>query len=288
MTQGVQLTKGKQATKAKRITQTLAILNQKGGVGKTTLTVNLGGALAHLGKKVLIIDIDPQGNFTEAIGMQKLFYSERPTLYEALLGNKGVKLMDLVREHPHERFFFVPSNYQMSLADQALYMARNREHKLKGLVAQLEGQYDWILIDCPPAISNLTDNALNAARHLVIPFEPEPPAIRSLELLFDQVESLEKGLNIQIRVLAVVPNKVLDTTLTKRILGELRSAVPMVTPFEIRKRVLLQEAWSTGNSIFSYKSGSTAHAETQQEIMNLYIQLAQLVMERAERRGDEQ
>jgi chromosome partitioning protein len=259
------------------MTNIVAVCNQKGGVGKTTLTINLGAALADAGERVLLIDLDPQGHLTEGVGFQQVYLESNPTLYDCLVGNKGAKFQDLIKRHPAEPFSVIPSSYQLMLAEQSLFMARNREHKLKGLLSQLDGGFDWILIDCPPSLGNLTDNALNAARHVVVPIQAEATSVRALELLFDQIESVEKGLNIRVRVLAVVPNLVQDSALSKRILADLHQQIPTVTPFEMRKRVLLQVAWSKGCSIFGYKPASNAEEQTQREIIDLYRQLADFV-----------
>ena len=261
----------------------IAICNQKGGVGKTTLTINLGAALADRGQRVLLIDLDPQGHLTEGVGLQEIYLRGAPSLYGCLVDAKGVTIFDLIQQHPSERFAVIPATYQLMLAEQALFMARNREHKLKALLAQLDGQYDWILIDCPPALGNLTDNALNASRQVVVPIQAEATSVRALELLFDQIESVERGLSIHIRVLAVVPNLVQDSALAKRILSDLRQSVPMVTPFELRKRVQLQLAWSNGCSIFSYQASSGAQPHIRAELMKLYSQVATFVTEQAER-----
>lgn len=173
------------------------------------------------------------------------------------------------------------------LADQALFMARNREHRLRALLGQLGTPYNWALIDCPPALSNLTDNALNAARQVIIPVQAEPTSVRALELLFDQIESVERGLNIHVRILAIVPNLVQDSVMAKQILGDLRRSIPEVTPFEIRKRVLLQETWGKGCSIFAYQPTTPAQARTRDELTDLYRRLAQLVLERVEETNHE-
>ena len=260
----------------------VAVCNQKGGVGKTTLTINLGAALAHQGHRVLLIDLDPQGHMTEGVGMQDSYLSEGPSLYECLVGtNKGVKVADLIRKHEGEPLWIIRATYQLMLVEQALFMARNREHKLKALLAQLEGQFDCVLIDCPPSLGNLTDNALNASRNVIVPIQAEATSVRAVELLFDQIESIERGLNIQVRILAVVPNLVQDSAMSKRILADLRNQVPVVTPFELRKRVLLQAAWSSGCSIFGYKPQSRADEQIRVEIADVYSQLADFVIEKA-------
>lgn len=262
------------------MTQIIAICNQKGGVGKTTLTINLGAALAQDGSRVLLIDADPQGHLSEGVGLQDLYLQESPTLYEAMVATKAIGLAELIHRPPAERFDVIPSNYQMMLAEQALFMARNREHKLMALLAPIRASYDWILIDCPPALGNLTDNALNAARQVIIPIQAEATSVRALELLFDQIESVERGLNIEIRVLAVVPNLVQDSSMAKRILTDLRGSIPMIVPFELRKRVLLQVAWSKGCSIFAYQALSSSDERNRREIAFHYEELVAHLRER--------
>ena len=175
----------------------IAICNQKGGVGKTALTINLGAALSELNKKVLLIDLDPQGHLTEGVDVKDLYLREANTLFEALTDHKGDGDR-LVHQVPHEKFDIIPSNYQMALIEQKLFMTRNREHKLRELLDDLSKQYDFILIDCPPNLGNLTDNALNAARRVVVPIQAETSSVHALDLLFDQIESVEHGLKIEI------------------------------------------------------------------------------------------
>lgn len=257
-------------------TYTIAICNQKGGVGKTTLTLNLGGALGALDHKVLMVDLDPQGHLTEGVGLRDYYDRDYISLYDLLVQSKGT-LANLLIKPAHETFSIIPANYQMMLAEQSLYMLRNREHKLKNLLALLDGQFDYILIDCPPTLGNLTDNALNAAGNVVIPVQAESTSIRALELLFDQIESIEQGLNIQINKLAVVPNLVQDSAISKRILEDLRGMIPNVTPFELRKRVILQNALDEGRLIFSYTPATSDHTQSQKEVVEDYQKLAQFV-----------
>lgn len=260
------------------MTNIIALCNQKGGVGKTALTINLGAALATLGERVLLVDLDPQGHLTEGVGFKELYLENTPTLYDIFNEKKGTRPAGLIHRHQREPYSVIPSHYQMMLAEQTLFMARNREHKLKALLDGLDGQFDWILIDCPPALGNLTDNALNAARQVIIPIEAEPSSLRAIDLLFDQIESVERGLHVDIRVLAVVPNKVQDSAMAKRILSELRTKVPVVTPFEIRKRVILQSAWSTGCSIFAFPTTTATDEQTRVEVAEQYMQLAHFVV----------
>ena len=254
----------------------IAICNQKGGVGKTALTINLGAALAEQHKKVLLIDLDPQGHLTEDVGMKDLYLEEQNNLYEALTDHKAVQSA-LIHDVPHEKFDLISSNYQMALIEQKLFMTRNCEHKLKELLELVGKEYDFVLIDCPPNLGNLTDNALNAARKVVVPIQAETSSVRALDLLFDQIESVEQGLKIKIEVLAVVPNLVQDSALSRRILTDLRSGIPVVMPFEIKKRVVLQEAYDQGRSIFSFKAPNSTKEEDSNELKQLYLELANVI-----------
>ena len=261
------------------MSQIIAICNQKGGVGKTALTINLGAALSEQDRKVLLIDLDPQGHLTEGVGVKDLYLKETNTLSEAITDHKGDDDR-LIHHIPHEKFDIIPSNYQMALIEQKLFMTRNREHKLRELLDDLSQQYDFVFIDCPPNLGNLTDNALNAARRVVVPIQAETSSLRALDLLFDQIESVEHGLKIQVAVLAVVPNLVQDSALSKRILSDLRTNIPVVTPFEIKKRVVLQEAYDKGRSIFSYEPPNSVKAHDALELKEVYAELAGFVIER--------
>jgi chromosome partitioning protein len=262
-------------------TTVVAICNQKGGVGKTTLTINLGAAFAELGYRVLLIDLDPQGHLTEGTGLRDYYDRDDISLYEHLVNGKG-KVTDLIIQPEHESFSVMPTNYQMMLAEQSLFMSRNREHKLKHMLAKLADEFAWILLDCPPTLGNLTDNALNAAQKVVIPVQAESTSLRALDLLFDQIESIEQGLGIQIEKLAVVPNLVQDSTISRRTLEDLRDHVPHVTPFELRKRVILQNAWDEGRSIFRYEPIKPDQVKAKREVVEDYLRLAQFVVARTE------
>ena len=258
-----------------------AICNQKGGVGKTALTINLGAALADKGKRMCLIDLDPQGHLTEGVGLKQLYLQEGINLYKALTDHKD-EIAKLIHHVPHEKFDIIPSNYEMMLAEQTLFMARNREHKLRALLADIT-EYDWILIDCPPNLGNLTDNALNAARLVIIPIQAETTSVRALDLLFDQIESIEQGLKIKITILSIVPNLVQDSALSRRILEDLRQSIPAITPFEIRKRVVLQEAYDKGCSIFSFKAPTSTKEDDCHDLRRLYSELADFISARTEK-----
>lgn len=264
------------------MTHIISVCLQKGGVGKTTLTINLGAALAARGSRVLLIDLDPQGHLTEGIGLAQSYLTDQYNLYTALTNPADQHGEQLIQAAPHDQFHVIPSHYELMLAEQALYMVRGREHRLKKLLDTLPDTFDFILLDCPPALGNLTDNALNASRNVLIPVQAEATSIRALELLFDQIESIEKGLSIKVHVVGVVPNLVQDSKLSHRILDELRENVPHIAPFTIRKRVVLQEAWNQGRSIFTYESHTNAEKQTQVDLVHTYAQLAEWLTTRVQ------
>ncbi len=262
---------------------TVAVTNQKGGVGKTTLTINTAAALAALGEKVLLIDLDPQGHLTEGMGRQDIYDQAKVSLYNCLVDRDPPTLADLVTQAATDPIDLIPATVEMTVVEQQLWGAKNREHKLRLLLSDMEPKYDWVFIDCPPNLGPLTDNALNAAENVLIPVQAEPTSVRALELLTYQIETIEKALRIHINVLAVVPNLVRNTNLAKSVMVDLRELVPHVTPFHIPMRGMLQDAWGAGCSIFSYRAHSSGDEKTREEICAIYTQLATYVMERAGR-----
>lgn len=264
---------------------TVAVTNQKGGVGKTTLTINTAAALAALGERVLMIDLDPQGHLTEGVGRKDIYDEATTSLYNCLVDRDPPALIDLVTKAAHENLDLIPATVEMTVVEQQLWGAKNREHKLRLLLSDMHPAYDWIFIDCPPNLGPLTDNALNAAENVLIPVQAEPTSVRALELLTYQIETIEKALRIKIDVLAVVPNLVRHTNLAKSVMGDLRELVPHVTPFHIPMRGMLQDAWGAGRSIFAYRAHTSGDERGRAEICAIYTQLAEYVMERVGREG---
>jgi chromosome partitioning protein len=262
---------------------TVAVTNQKGGVGKTTLTINTAAALAAMGERVLLIDLDPQGHLTEGMGRQDIYDQAKVSLYNCLVDRDPPTLADLVTQAATDPLDIIPATVEMTVVEQQLWGAKNREHKLRLLLSDMQPQYDWIFVDCPPNLGPLTDNALNAAENVLIPVQAEPTSVRALELLTYQIETIEKALRIHINVLAVVPNLVRNTNLAKSVMVDLRDLVPHVTPFHIPMRGMLQDAWGAGCSIFSYRAHSSGDEKARSEICAIYTQLAEYVMERVGR-----
>lgn len=275
----------------------IAVVLQKGGVGKSMITENLAAALAEQNQRVVVIDFDPQGHLTEGTGLKDLYLDDQRTLYDKLLeddrvsprrsesrGERQEKFSthDLITKAPNDRFDIIPASYKMMLAEQDLYRARGREQKLDKLLVEIDQDYDWILIDCPPSLGVLTDNALYAARRVVIPIQAEKTSVRALNLLLDQIESIELGLGVQIEILAIVPNLVQPSGLADQTLKDLRASIPYVVDFEFGKRVVFQYAWDQGRSIFTYQPQSSQQAEAQQNAIAGFRSLAQYVIHRFE------
>jgi chromosome partitioning protein len=254
---------------------TLCVANQKGGVGKTTTAINLGAALASKGLRVLLIDFDPQGHLTEGLGVRDKYLTASPNIYELLLGEVKATLSELEVKAESEELLIIPSHIKLFLAEQGLTMQRGREFKLRRLVEEIQHEFDWILIDCPPSLGLLTDNAIYASRRVLVPIQAEDTSIRALEILLDQVQSLEQALGIEVEILGVLPNMVEDTKLAKGILKSLRESLPLTFPFEIRKRVKLKEAWAQGQSIFRYDPRS--------DLIPVYTKLAEELIKKVER-----
>jgi chromosome partitioning protein len=261
---------------------TVAVTNQKGGVGKTTLTMNLGAAFAHKGARVLMIDFDPQGHLTTGIGKRDIYDTREGTFFQVLTGKDLAAINSVIRTHEGEGFDFIPANADLFLLERELDRSRNREYKLRNLLEMIVAPYDWILIDCPPDLGALTDNAINAARNVIVPVQAEGTSTWALELLLDQVETIERELRIQVEILAIIPNLVQTSTMGREILAELRRDVPGVAPFEMPKRVILGEAWRAGGTIYAYRPQSREKRIEKQQVMEMYDRLADYVLARIE------
>ncbi|WP_226360820.1 ParA family protein [Pseudonocardia sp. ICBG1142] len=182
-----------------------AILNQKGGVGKTGLTAGTGGALSERGRRTLLVDLDPQGHLTtEALGLAEVDPSE-PNFAAALTGEFTGSASDLVVRHSTSAaggvLDVLPHCVSMFLVVRKLHAARSPEHRLARLLQQFEGVYDHVLIDCPPSLDVLTDTALVAADGVLIPVQPSNTSLRALRLLIEQVAVIEEELQITRREL---------------------------------------------------------------------------------------
>ncbi len=169
----------------------IVVANQKGGVGKTTTTINLSASLASLGKQVLVVDMDPQGNATSGFGVDKNDIEN--SVYELLLGLKSVD--ECILPKVFKNLSLIPSNINLAAAEMELIDIDRREYLLKNALEGISGRYDYIFVDCPPSLSLLTINSLCAADSLIIPVQCEYYALEGLTQLFQTVELVRERLN---------------------------------------------------------------------------------------------
>lgn len=230
----------------------IALLNQKGGVGKTTTTINLAAYLARAGKKVLVCDIDPQGNSTSGLGIDKQALTS--TLYDVLFSRAEVS--NVTQATNDKNLFLLPSNAQLAGAEVDLVSIDNREQQLKRALANTN--YDYILIDCPPSLGLLTVNALTAADQVLIPVQAEYYAMEGLSQLLSVVQQVKVALNQDLSILGVVIT-LYDSrnSLSEQVKKELESYFgDKLFETVIPRNVRLAEAPSFGRTIIEHDKWS--------------------------------
>jgi len=257
-----------------QMTLRIAVSNQKGGAGKTTTAINVAGALAHRGHDVLLVDLDPQGHSTEALDLDDQYEIDAPSMFDALVNIEQRDIIDSLICH-REEFDVVPSHVDMFRAEAQLTTERRREERLQMVLGEMEGEYDFLLVDCPPNLGVLTDNALLATGNVLIPAQPRTSSVRALEILFDQIEALEETYDVEIRQVALVANETRNDSETEEMLEWFRDVFGGDGVYEIPTRVALQRAWNAGVSIFE-------HEESLPEVEAEYERLAAALEEIAD------
>jgi len=249
----------------------ISVVNQKGGVGKTTTAVNLAAALSESGKFVLLVDLDPQGNATSGLGIK---YRELQNgLYHALMGQ--ARAHDVVANTLHAGLRVVPATPDLAGANVELVSVDGRERKLTDILSEVKHAYDYVIIDCPPSLGILTLNGLVAADHILIPVQAEYYALEGLGQLLKTVELVKENIKPELKVLgAIVTMFDGRNKLSEEVLGELYKFFPNnIFRSVIPRSVRLAEAPSFGKSIFHYEpkgKSAKAYERLSREILDFF------------------
>jgi|TARA_R110002072_G_scaffold12038_16_gene53047 chromosome partitioning protein len=256
-------------TASSPLPQIIAIANQKGGVGKTTTTINLATALAACAKKVLVVDLDPQGNASTGLGLDQR--DRAKDMYQCLLG--GLPFDACVVDTAVPNMQVLPASMDLSGAELELVNLPHREERLKRAMAQSERQWDYILIDCPPALGLLTLNALVAADAVLVPLQTEFYALEGLSHLLRTIDRVKRSLNSQLKLQGVVLT-MFDrrNNLCEMVAADVRSYLgTRVYKTVIPRNVRVSEAPSHGKPVLLYDlscAGSQAYIHLAREVLN--------------------
>ena len=246
----------------------IAIANQKGGVGKTTTTINLSAAMAEQGKKVLVIDMDPQGNTTSGFGMDK---NERDnTVYELMLGEKGIH--DCIQKNIEAGVDLLPANVNLAAAEIELIDETGKEYILKKEADKVKEEYDYVIIDCPPSLSMLTINAMTTADTVLVPIQCEYYALEGLSQLMRTVALVKERLNQKLGIEGIVFTMYDGrTNLSLQVVENVKDHIQeRVFKTIIPRNIRLAEAPSYGKPINLYEprsAGAEAYRLLAEEIM---------------------
>ncbi|AET70998.1 ATPase involved in chromosome partitioning [Desulfosporosinus orientis DSM 765] len=252
------------------ITKVIAVANQKGGVAKTTTAINLSACLSELGKRVLLIDLDPQGNASSGLGVVKNKLSR--CIYDVLIND--IPLEQVIMKTEQKGFKVVPARIELAGAEIELVTQPLREEKLRNAIEVIKHDYDFIIVDCPPSLGLLTLNALTAATDVIIPIQCEYYALEGLTLLMSTLERVRKHLNPNLNILgALLTMFDARTNLSIQVVDEVKKFFPKkVFRNIVPRNVRLSEAPSHGKAINTYDSRSRG--------AEVYRDLAKEVLER--------
>lgn len=233
----------------------ISIANQKGGVGKTTTVINLGAALAELGRKTLLIDLDPQSALSIGFGINS--YELEETIYNALVESEKTSIEGVIHYEIRPNLDVVPANIDLAAAEMELISAIGREYILKEILESLRERYHYLLIDCPPSLGLLTINALTASDSVLIPLQCEYLALRGMRMLIEVIEKVQRKLNPSLKILGILGTMYNARTIhAKEVVEEIRSVFgDKVFDVVIHSSIRFAEAPVVHKPILEYASG---------------------------------
>lgn len=245
----------------------IAVINQKGGVAKTTSTFNLAECLSEKGKKVLMIDLDPQASLTISLGIEpEDLVDLKKTIYDVLCENTKIEDVTLAINN----YFIVPSIIDLSAAEMKLVSEFGREYILKNALEEVKNNYDYILIDCPPSLGILSINALVASEQIIIPVATEYLALRGMDLLMNSIERIKK-LNSGLKVLGIIPTMYDPRTLhSSEVLNKLKAEYGQLVLEPITKSIKVSDAILASTNIVA---NEPAH-----KISEAYRKIAEVII----------
>ncbi|GAB3179599.1 ParA family protein [Telluribacter humicola] len=233
----------------------ISFFNHKGGVGKTTTTLNLGKALHLLGYNVLLIDLDPQGNLTQSLGYEEL---EKSIL--TYLDSDNPQDLPLIRIE--DKFNLIPSSLELETAVYSLVGKPDGQFKVRGIIESVEGFYDFILIDCPPSLGILSVNALTASDEIIIVVDAEKFSINNLSNVISTIEGVQKRLNRELQGYRLLINKMSNRVIKKEINKVVRDSYgKLVLKTEIHDRIAVVEAAGQNTDVLSHDADSPSAKE---------------------------
>lgn len=272
----------------RRRTARVCVTNAKGGTGKTTVAINIAGALNDRGHDVLFVDMDPLGNATEGLGYLEEYFAEPPSMFDALTDPDNREVVNEVLIE-HEEMDVLPASIDLQDAERELTIAdlmaslrgsptgdprvlvphslqitpdavggEHAKDQLSRALDAVDRPYDYVVVDSPPYFGELMDASIFATGNIVVPALTEAASQGGIELLFDRVDALGRETGTTIRVIGAVANRIEQTNEDEKMIAWLREAFKGTPVWEVRKRVVLQEAFSQGVSVFKYSAGSDA------------------------------